>query len=76
VPLDRISSILRKAESYIKNNLGGEADNDILERMLEVLGSSLHSNHYLLAQVEIIRKMPIKYLQRIVENLCNFPLLY
>ena len=51
VPLHQISSILRKAESYIKNNLGGGVDNDILERMLEVLGTSLHSNHYLLAQV-------------------------
>jgi hypothetical protein len=46
---------LRKAESYIKNNLGGEADNDILERALQVLSTSLHTNHYLLAQVDMVR---------------------
>ena len=61
MPLDRVSSVLRRAESYIKNNLGGEPDNDILERTLEVLSSSLHSNHYLLAQVRDNRKPPSRF---------------
>ncbi|XP_023333178.1 protein msta isoform X2 [Eurytemora carolleeae] len=52
--LDYVLRVIRKAESNIKNNLGGEPDSGILEKTISVLETSLHPNHYLISQVKFV----------------------
>ena len=53
-PVDFVLKVIRDAESFIKNNIGGDVECDVLERTVWSLQSFLHPHHYLLAQIKLV----------------------
>eukprot|EP00092_Neocalanus_flemingeri_P002802 GFUD01002999.1.p1 GENE.GFUD01002999.1~~GFUD01002999.1.p1 ORF type:complete len:486 (-),score=142.62 GFUD01002999.1:2-1459(-) len=53
-PVDFVLKVIRDAESFIKNNVSGDVDSEVLERTVWSLQSFLHPHHYLLAQIKLV----------------------
>ena len=53
-PVDLILKVIRDAESFIRNNIGGDVDCEALERTISSLQEVLHPQHYLLAQLKLV----------------------
>jgi len=53
-PLELVFKVIRDAETFIKNNIGCDVDCDVLERTIWTLEHSLHSRHFLLAQIKLV----------------------
>jgi len=53
-PVDFVLNVIRDAESFIKNNISGDVDCEVLERTIWSLQSFLHPHHYLLAQIKLV----------------------
>jgi len=53
-PVDFVLKVIRDAESFIRNNIGGDVDSEVLERTIWSLQTFLHPQHYLLAQIKLV----------------------
>merc|ERR1711892_827721 len=53
-PVDWVLKVVRDAESFIRNNIGGDVDCEVLERTVWSLQTFLHPQHYMLAQIKLV----------------------
>lgn len=53
-PVDFVLKVVRDAESFIRNNIGGDVDSEVLERTIWSLQTFLHPQHYMLSQIKLV----------------------